>query len=146
MKKLIVFIAVTFIGFVGFGQVLEITFKDHIYFNSGSVHTYEEMIKDENMVVKKLKFAATNKYIIDFDNKLITMYYNGLLIGSETITNHYTEKDLLHIEFDDIEHSTGKRSPSFVVINQNKDNSKFPYFTYYFISTVTNTSNGCISQ
>lgn len=145
MKKLFVLIVSLLFVIVGVSQVIEISFKEHISFNSGSFHKYEEMIKDENMVFKKLRFGFTNKYIIDLDNRLITMYYNDLLIGSDSITNFYTNKDLLHIEFNDVEYSTGKYISSYIVINQNKNNVNFPYFTFYFISTVTNTSNGYIS-
>jgi hypothetical protein len=83
--------------------------------------------------------------VIDLDNKLISLYYNGLFLGNDTITNHKITKDLIYVDFNDVESLTGKTVTSHIVLNQNKNNKKFPYFTFYFISTVDNTSNGHIS-
>lgn len=145
MKNLIVSIILFSISLVGFSQVIEVAFNGGIVFNSGLVHSYEEMIKDENMVLKKYKNGSTNKYVIDLDKKLISLYYNGLFLGSDTITNHKIKKDLIYIDFNDVESLTGKTVTSHIVLNQNKNNKKFPYFTFYFISTIDNTSNGHIS-
>lgn len=145
MKNLIVSFILLSISFVGFSQVIEVTFNGGISFNSGLVHSYEEMIKEENMVARIPKNGFTNKYVIDLDKKLITLYYNGLLVGRDTITNHKINKDLFYVDFNDVESLTGKTVTSHIVINQNKNNKKLPYFTFYFISTVDNTSNGHIS-
>jgi hypothetical protein len=145
MKNIIVSIILLSNTLVGFSQVIEVAFNGGIVFNSGLVHSYEEMIKDENMVLKKYKNGSTNKYVIDLDKKLISLYYNGLFLGSDTITNHKIKKDLIYIDFNDVESLTGKTVTSHIVLNQNKNNKKFPYFTFYFISTVDNTSNGHIS-
>ena len=145
MKNIIVSIILLSNTLVGFSQVIEVAFNGGIVFNSGLVHSYEEMIKDENMVLKKYKNGSTNKYVIDLDKKLISLYYNGLFLGSDTITNHKIKKDLIYVDFNDVESLTGKTVTSHIVLNQNKNNKKFPYFTFYFISTIDNTSNGHIS-
>ena len=145
MKNIIVSVILLSNSFVGFSQIIEVVFRGGYVFNSGLIHSYEEMIKDKNMVVKKFKDGSINKYVIDLDNKLISLYYNGLFLGNDTITNHKITKDLIYVDFNDVESLTGKTVTSHIVLNQNKNNKKFPYFTFYFISTVDNTSNGHIS-
>lgn len=142
MKTFVSSLFVLMLSFVSFSQVIEIEFKNHLGFNSGSFHSYEDMIKKENMLVTETRTNGVNKYIIDLDNKVGTLFYNNMFIKTVTIVSYKTKGDLIFIDVNDIESLTNKPVISHIVINKNKDNKKYPDFTFYFISTVDNTSNG----
>lgn len=145
MKNFVFSLIMLFVSFVGFGQVIEVEFSSHIAFNSGSHLSYDDMIKDENMVIKEFKYGGTNKYVIDLDNKQIKLFYNNILVETETIIDYKIKNGLVFISLNDVELLTNKNVVSYIVVNQNEKDKIHPKFTFYFISTVDNTSNGYLS-
>ena len=142
MKNLLVaFFAVMF-SFVSYSQTIEVEFKNHLVFNSGKYSSYEDVIKEENMLVKEFRSGGTNKYVIHLDTKKIMLFYNDKLIETETVIDYQVKKGLIFITFNDVELLTGEPVNSHIIINQNEKDKKHPKFTFYFISKTDGLSNG----
>jgi len=142
MKNLLVALFTVMFSFVSYSQTIEVEFKNHLGFNSGKYSSYEDVIKEENMLVKEFRSGGTNKYVIHLDTKKIMLFYNDKLIETETVIDYQVKKGLIFITFNDVELLTGEPVNSHIVINQNEKDKKHPKFTFYFISNMNGTSNG----
>jgi len=142
MKNLLVALFTVMFSFVSYSQTIEVEFKNHLGFNSGKYSSYEDVIKEENMLVKEFRTGGTNKYVIHLDTKKIMLFHNGKLIETETVIDYQVKKGLIFITFNDMELLTGEPVNSHIVINQNEKDKKHPKFTFYFISNMNGTSNG----
>ena len=145
MKNLILSSAVLVFSFMSFSQVIEVEFDGHINFNCGEHKTYEEVIDDDNVLGGTFNSGGTNRYVINLDEKKVTLLYNDRFINESSIINYKTKKGLLYITTTSNELLTGKEVVCYLVINQNIKDVLHPKFTYYFISTVDGTSNGAKS-
>jgi hypothetical protein len=142
MKNLLVALFMVMFSFVSYSQTIEVEFKNHLGFNSGTYSSYEDVIKEENMLVKEFRSGGTNKYVIHLDTKKIMLFYNDKLIETETVIDYQVKKGLIFITFNDVELLTGEPVNSHIVINQNEKDKKHPKFTFYFISKTDGLSNG----
>jgi hypothetical protein len=142
MKNLLVALFAVMFSFVSYSQTIEVEFKNHLGFNSGKYSSYEDVIKEENMLVKEFRSGGTNKYVIYLDTKKIMLFYNDKLIETETVIDYQVKKGLIFITFNDVELVNGEPVNSYIVINQNKKDKKHPKFTFYFISKADGSSNG----
>jgi len=142
MKNLLVALFTVMFSFVSYSQTIEVEFKNHLGFNSGKYSSYEDVIKEENMLVKEFRSGGTNKYVIHLDTKKIMLFYNDKLIETETVIDYQVKKGLIFITFNDVELLTGEPVNSHIIINQNEKDKKHPKFTFYFISNMNGTSNG----
>lgn len=142
MKNLLVALFTVMFSFVSYSQTIEVEFKNHLGFNSGKYSSYEDVIKEENMLVKEFRSGGTNKYVIHLDTKKIMLFYNDKLIETETVIDYQVKKGLIFITFNDVELLTGEPVNSHIVINQNEKDKKHPKFTFYFISKTAGLSNG----
>ena len=142
MKNLLVALFMVIFSFVSYSQTIEVEFKNHLGFNSGKYSSYEDVIKEKNMLVKEFRSGGTNKYVIHLDTKKIMLFYNDKLIETETVIDYQVKKGLIFITFNDVELLTGEPVNSHIVINQNEKDKKHPKFTFYFISNMNGTSNG----
>ena len=142
MKNLLVALFTVMFSFVSYSQTIEVEFKNHLGFNSGKYSSYEDVIKEENMLVKEFRSGGTNKYVIHLDTKKIMLFYNDKLIETETVIDYQVKKGLIFITFNDVELLTGEPVNSHIVINQNEKDKKHHKFTFYFISNMNGTSNG----
>ncbi|MFN5878683.1 MAG: hypothetical protein ACK44B_07445 [Flavobacteriales bacterium] len=131
--------------FFSISQIYEVEFGNHFGFNSGKQTSYEEIIKEENMLYKEFNPSRINKYVFDLDNKEINLFYDGIFVGKEKILSVRTKGELLFFTISDEEALTNKKIESHIVINQNEENKSYPRFTLYFISTVDGTSNGFLA-
>ena len=145
MKTLFTLIFWLLIDFISISQTYEVEFGNHYGFNSGTYSSYEEIIKEKNMVSREFLTSGTNKYIIDLDSNVINLFYNGIFVGKEKILAASTKKDLLFLTISDVEALTNKVIESYMVINKNEQDKIHPRLTFYFISTVDGTSNGYIT-
>lgn len=142
MKNLILSLVMFVSSFVSFSQVIEVEFGNHIGFNCGQHNTYEEVIRDENILGSEFKIGGTNKYVVDLTEKTVTLYFNGSFIGEESIIDYKMKNGLLYVTMSDVELSTNKKINTYIVINQTNKDNPYPKFTFYFISTVDGSSNG----
>jgi len=142
MKNLLVALFTVMFSFVSYSQTIEVEFKNHLGFNSGKYSSYEDVIKEDNMLVKEFRSGGTNKYVIHLDTKKIMLFYNDKLIETETVIDYQVKKGLIFITFNDVELLTGEPVNSHIIINQNEKDKKHPKFTFYFISNMNGTSNG----
>jgi len=142
MKNLILSSAVFVLSFISFSQVIEVEFDGHMNFNCGEHKTYEEVIDDDNVLGGTFNSGGTNRYVINLDEKKVTLLYNDRFITESSIINYKTKNGLLYITTTSNELLTGKEVVCYLVINQNVKDTRHPKFTYYFISTVDNSSNG----
>jgi len=142
MENLLVALFTVMFSFVSYSQTIEVEFKNHLGFNSGKYSSYEDVIKEDNMLVKEFRSGGTNKYVIHLDTKKIMLFYNDKLIETETVIDYQVKKGLIFITFNDVELLTGEPVNSHIIINQNEKDKKHPKFTFYFISNMNGTSNG----
>jgi len=142
MKNLILSSAVFVLSFISFSQVIEVEFDGHMNFNCGEHKTYEEVIDDDNVLGGTFNSGGNNRYVINLDEKKVTLLYNDRFITESSIINYKTKNGLLYITTTSNELLTGKEVVCYLVINQNVKDTRHPKFTYYFISTVDNSSNG----
>lgn len=142
MKNLLVALFMVMFSFLSYSQTIEVEFKNHLGFNSGKYSSYEDVIKEENMLAKEFRSGGTNKYVIHLDTKKIMLFHNDKLIETETVIDYQVKKGLIFITFNDVELLTGEPVNSHIVINQNEKDKKHPKFTFYFISNMNGTSNG----
>lgn len=142
MKNLILSLVVLVSSFVSFSQVIEVEFDGHMNFNCGEHKTYEEVIDDDNIVGATINSGGTNRYVINLDEKKVTLLYNGRFINEVPIISYKTKNGLLYVTMSDYETPSNKKMNSYIVINQNVKDTRHPKFTYYFISPIDNSSNG----
>ena len=142
MKNLILSLVMLTSSFISFSQVIEVEFDTHIEFNCGEHKTYEEVIDSKNIELFVFSKGAGNKYVIDLDKKTATLYSNGSFINENPIIDNTTKDGLLYVTMLDTELLTSKKVKSYIVINQNVEDTRHPKFTFFFISTVDGTSNG----
>ena len=144
MKNLILSLILFVSTLTSFSQTITLEFDSFTNFNTGDKGTYEEVIDTNNYLKVTKSFDSPNKYVVDLTNKTICLYSKGSLIYKTTIINYTKNGDMLLMTVNDTETLTGRKIVSNVVINTNKNNKKVPYFLSYFVSTVTNTTNGVI--
>lgn len=144
MKNLILSLILFVSTLTSFSQTITLEFDIFTNFNTGDKGTYEEVIDTNNYLKVTKSFDSPNKYVVDLTNKTICLYSKGSLIYKTTIINYTKNGDMLLMTVNDTETLTGRKIVSNVVINTNKNNKKVPYFLSYFVSTVTNTTNGVI--
>jgi hypothetical protein len=145
MKTISTSVFFVLFSFFSISQIYEVEFGNHFGFNSGKQTSYEEIIKEKNMVSREFLTSGTNKYIIDLDSNVLNLFYNGIFVGKEKILAASTKKDLLFLTISDVEALTNKVIESYMVINKNEQDKIHPRLTFYFISTVDGTSNGYIT-
>ena len=145
MKNIFFSILFLIFPFFGTSQVVEVEFGNHLSFNCGLKTSYEEIIDQKNMISKDLMISGKNKYVIDLDNKEITLFYNNIFVGKEKIIEYETKGNLLYITLSDVELLTNKVINSHIIVNTDKTDKNHPYFTFYFKSTIDNTTNGYVS-
>ena len=144
MKNLILSLVLFVSTLTTFSQTITLEFDNFTNFNTGDKGTYEEVIDSTNYLKVTKSTDSPNKYIIDLDNKTISLYSKSGLVFKTTIIDYTKNNGLLLMTVNDVETLTGRKIISTVVVNTNKNNKKDPYFLSYFVSTVTNTTNGVI--
>ncbi len=144
MKNLILSLVMSVVSLVSFSQVIEIEFSKFTLFNTGMLRGYDNVIDSTNYVAVNKDMIGTNKYIFDLDKKTAKRYLSGLLVESVDILTFTKKGSTVVLTMNDKETSTGKTVVSTVHLNTNKNDKTKPYYLMYFISTVTNTTNGAI--
>jgi hypothetical protein len=129
---------------ISFSQVIEIEFDEFTLFNTGMLRGYDNVIDSTNYVAVNKNLVGKNKYIFDLDNKTAKRYHFGTLAESVDILTFTKKGSTVVLTMNDKETSTGKTVVSTVHLNTNKNDKTKPYYLMYFISTVTNTTNGTI--
>lgn len=132
MKNIVLLFSFLFSTLTSISQTIEVEFNGHIAFNSGSKHSYEELINESNMVFKEFRSANTNKYVFDLANKEVKLFYGNVFIEKEKITEVKERDGLIFISIND-ELLTGEKIITHIVINKDKNNKRYPEFTFYFI-------------
>jgi hypothetical protein len=145
MRKMILTFALSMIQLVTFSQSLEVQFSKFTLFNTGILRGYENVVDSSNYKAADKNLFGKNKYIFDLDNKTAKRYnHDGLLAESVEILTFTKTGNSVVLTMNDKETSTGNTVVSTVHLNTNKNDKTKPYFLMYFISTVTNTTNGTI--
>jgi hypothetical protein len=144
MKNLILSLVMSVVSLVSFSQVIEIEFSKFTLFNTGMLRGYDNVIDSTNYVAVDKDMIGKNKYVFDLDNKTAKRYFNGLLAESADILTFTKKGSTVTLTMNDKETSTGKTVVSTVHLNTNKNDKTKPYYLMYFISTLTNTTNGTI--
>jgi hypothetical protein len=132
MKKVVLLFSFLFVYLTSISQIIEVEFNNHISFNSGTKHLYDDIIKESNMIFKEFKPSKNNKYVFDLTNKEVKLFYNNTFIEKERITDVKEKGSLIFISIND-ELLTGEKITSNVVLNLDKKNKLYPEFTFYFI-------------
>ena len=141
MKNLILSLVVLFSSLPSFSQY-QINFGSHIEFNCGKYVTYEEVIKNDNILGSKLKSGGSNTYYLNLDEKVVLIYYNNNFVSQKSVINHKTENGLLFITLSDVDPITNKEMNSHIVINQSENDRIHPFFTFYYTNTTDGTTKG----
>ena len=144
MKTMIAIPVIFLLAFSSLSQIYEIEFEGYVGFNAGKLVKYEELIDTSNHVVSSEHRGGTNKYIIDLTKKTMERYFDDVLNETGTILSSKKVGDLVYMTITDVETLTGREIESSVVFNTTKTDSSHPLYMMYFISTVTQTTNGVI--
>ena len=126
-----------------YSQVYEIEFEDFLNFNVGQDRNYNQIINKENYKSQETHEGLT-KYIFDLENKIVHRYMGDLIAESAKITAYEIKDNLVFLNVSDRESSTGNTVMTTMMFNKNPQDKENPYFLMYFVSTVTNTTNGTI--
>jgi hypothetical protein len=126
-----------------YSQVYEIKFENFLNFNAGRERNFDEIIKSENYQSQE-KHEGLTKYIFDLENKIVHRYMGDLIAKSAEITSYEIKDNLVFMNVSDRESSTGNTVMTTMMFNKNPEDKENPYFLMYFVSTVTNTTNGTI--
>jgi hypothetical protein len=138
----ITFVFISLLNF-NFAQVYEIKFENFLNFNAGKERDYEEIIDLENYQSKE-KLNGSTKYVFDLENSMVHRYMGDFIAKSAEITEFEIKENLVFLNVADKESSTGNTVMTTMMFNKNPDDKENPYFLMYFVSTVTNTTNGTI--
>ena len=144
MKNILSSIFVFFLTNCFFSQVYKIEFEKYTDFNIGKHREYKEIIDTSKYLEIKKNRGGVNSYTFDLTSSTVKRYFNGTLQKTKTIKSYEKKGDLIIMKMDDNESSTGNSITSTIVINTNKNDKTNPYFLLYFVSTVTDTTNGSI--
>jgi hypothetical protein len=126
-----------------FAQVYEIKFENFLNFNAGKERNYEGIIDLENYQSKE-KLNGLTKYVFDLENSMVHRYMGDFIAKSAEITEYEIKENLVFMNVSDKESSTGNTVMTTMMFNKNPEDKENPYFLMYFVSTVTNTTNGTI--
>lgn len=134
MKNLLFFLVMLFISFVGFNQVIDVTFNEHLKFTNpvNSTDFFTIMNKD-TISVKSLRFGE-NKYVINLDKKTINFYFLGNLQKTGTIKSINHKNGIILLTVNDIDSFSGEPMLVYMAINRNTEKNDYPYFTFFFES------------
>ena len=128
-----------------FAQILDVKFDVSFGFNAGKIRSYDSIIDVRNHLGSDFRSGGVNNFIFNLEEKTVYFFFKGQYIDSCTILNSYYKNGMYYISMLDQERSTKKRVVSKVIINPNFNNTKYPYFTSYFISSVDGSTNGFIA-
>lgn len=140
--KTLFFIIFFIFSFNVFSQVYQVNFGSHIKFNRCKYVTYDELIKDGNILGSEFKSRGSNVCVVNLDEKIVYLDFENNFVGEKSIINHKFENGLLFITLSDIESNSDKIINSYIVINQNDMDRSHPFFTFYYISSTDGLSNG----
>ena len=132
MKNIVISFFMFFMTFTSFTQVSEVKFDQFIGFSSNSKSTNYFTLMDSNNLVFEFVKVGYNRYIIDFENKTVTLYFQGVFINKCEIMDSRVEGSITFITLIDFDISSGEQISTFLVINEDPKNNSYPYFTYYF--------------
>jgi hypothetical protein len=145
MKAIISLATFLFLELNSFGQIFEIEFNKHLGFNTSKHWGYEEIIKKENMLTQEFHSGDINKYVIDIDNKEISLYFNGTFIAKEQILSVRQEKELIYITMCDEDLMTSQEVISNIVINKDETDTSHPRLILYYLSPTNDLTNGYLT-
>jgi hypothetical protein len=144
MKNILSFVFVFVFTNCFFSQTYNIEFEGYLNFNVGKYREYKDVIDTTKYLETKKNRGGVNSYTIDLTNNTVTRYFNGAFQKTKTINSYEKKDNLIVLRMNDNESSTGNSIISTIVINTNKNDKTNPYFLLYFVSSVTNTTNGSI--
>ena len=142
MRKMILSLVMSVVSMISFSQSYLLKFKTHLEFNSGKHITYEEVIKEENILESKLKSNGSYTYYLNLDEKVILVYYNDNFVSQKSVLNHKTENGLLFITLLDVDAITNEETKSKIVINQSENDRIHPFFTFYYVDSSDGSTKG----
>ena len=146
MKKMMLSSVMLVLSFVSSAQTFEVEFDQFTGFNTGQLGKYEEVIDPENYLVTRESLGGTNKYVINLTEMTMDRYFDGDLRESKPILTNEKVGVLLFMTIEDEELLTGNKIISTVVLNTDMNNTAYPKFVLYFLSTKTKTYNGFVAQ
>ena len=145
MKNLILSLVILTTSFISFSQVYEVGFSEYTKFNSCSHGKYEEVIDSKNYGGSLVRHGI-NRYVIDLTSNTLHVYFLGGFEKLDTMLTTKKDGDLVFVTVNGNEDSTGKNVICTIVINTNENNKLYPKFVLFFLSTVTNTTNGTVAM
>ena len=142
MKKYILSLVMLVFSFIGFNQVMEVAFSKNFNFNSDTSSSDFFTIMDSgNVTFNEIKMGD-NKYVIDIDNKMVHLYFQGSLYNSKPIKEVKIKRDITIVTMKDIDVNSGEELLVYLAVNENYEINGYPYFTFYFESLGKMT--GCV--
>lgn len=134
MKKFILSVVLSFISFVSVSQIVEVTFNEHLSFtNPINSDDYFTIISQDSITLDK-KRLGNNKYVINLDKKIVSLFFQGSFIKKTTINKVDYKDGFIILTINDIDMISGQPMFVYLVINQHSDKNDYPYFTFYFES------------
>ena len=146
MKNLISLLLFIFSVNIVFSQVLVSEFNEHVRFNTGDISEYEKIIDDKFHTETFSRFGIINRYVFDIDNQSIYFYGNNDLISTIRIKKSEYKDSMWYIVGDDYCAEKKERMDVYFVLNFDKTDDLYPYFTYYYRNLNTKTFDVYISK
>lgn len=88
--------------------------KEELLINIKFLYEVQERIKNSKTIYKYINLILKNKKI-KFNGKKITLYINGLLIGTLYLTNYYTKKINYSLKDTELNTNNSYFSPEMVL-------------------------------